>query len=124
VSEQQEEAALDAELRRQLGDERVHLADHIQLGLEMESFLDKNKAAQYLVARAQSAIEDGNAAFLNATNLSDEKLAKLHFEARVAATLILWMNEAIDNGRAAAKQIQTQEELDSHPITGEDSYDE
>jgi hypothetical protein len=81
-------------------------------GREVEMFIDEDPIGQYLVARAKQDIQEAQDQLLEVDPAKTEDVRKLQFKAAVANSVRRWLGEAIQNGRAAAAQLQL--ERDEH----------
>ena len=75
-------------------------------GREVEIFIDQDPIGQYLVKRAREDIEAAQEGLLEADPEDPKAIRGLQFKAAVANRVRTWLGEAIQNGRAAAAQMQ------------------
>ena len=81
-------------------------------GREVEMFIDEDPIGQYLITRAKQDIQEAQDELLEVDPAKTEDVRKLQFKAAVANSVRRWLGEAIQNGRAAAAQLQM--ERDEH----------
>ena len=78
----------------------------------MEIFIEEDPIGKYLIERARQDIQEAQDDLLDVDPSKVEDVRKLQFKASVANRVRVWLGEAIQNGRAAAAQLQL--ERDEH----------
>lgn len=81
-------------------------------GKEVEYFIDEDPIGQFLIKRAKDDLAEAQDALLEVDPEKPAEVRKLQFKAAVANSVRGWLAEAIQNGRAAAAQLQM--ERDEH----------
>ena len=81
-------------------------------GREVEIFIEEDPIGKYLIERARQDIQEAQDDLLDVDPSKVEDVRKLQFKASVANRVRVWLGEAIQNGRAAAAQLQL--ERDEH----------
>jgi hypothetical protein len=75
-------------------------------GREVEMFINDDPIGQYLVESARKDVQEAQDELLEVDPAQTEAVRKLQFKAAVANSVRIWLGEAIQNGRAAAAQLQ------------------
>jgi hypothetical protein len=81
-------------------------------GREVEYFIDQDPIGQFIIQRAKDDLAEAQEALLEVDPEKPAEVRKLQFKAAVANSVRGWLAEAIQNGRAAAAQLQL--ERDEH----------
>jgi hypothetical protein len=81
-------------------------------GREVELFIDSDPIGQFIIDRAKRDLADAQEALLEVDPSKPEEVRKLQNKAAVANSVRRWLAEAIQDGRAAAAQLQL--ERDEH----------
>jgi hypothetical protein len=104
TAEAQLEAA-EAQLESRLGDELKHLIEIVHFGHDMAVWA-KTRVGAYFVNRAEEDLTEATRQLLDMNSLQDKKAADAHMKARVAVTVLRWINEAVTAGEEAELAIQ------------------
>lgn len=101
---------VEQQLEANLGDEMQHLIEVVRFGHEAELFVAKNPIGKYLVAKAEDQLNEATRLLLDMDSLRGKKARETHFRAKVAIGMLRLINEAVEAGHDAEKQIQAQDE--------------
>lgn len=75
-------------------------------GKEVEYFIDQDPIGQYIIERAKRDLAEAQEELLEVDASKPDEVRKLQNKAAVANSVRRWLAEAIQDGRAAAAQLQ------------------
>lgn len=78
-----------------------------KLGIEVEAWF-RTPVGQYVLQRATDEVEDGYNQWLNG-DPSTPEAQEIHQRANAARAAIMWLNDAIHDGQAAATALEEEQ---------------
>ena len=86
-------------------DDLATIRAEILLGHECEAFFD-TEPGQYVKARAMEVVVEAIESLKRTSAGDKEQIERIQLELKSAENALIWLNEAIQNGRQAMQQLE------------------
>lgn len=105
-----EEAAPDARRAEELHARMLVGTAASRLQATVGTTEDAGRVIGAVIARVEREVQEGMAALLGQTDLGNEAAREMHFNARVAAATLTYLNQMIRDGQRAAAELYESEQ--------------